>query len=359
LAWIELRDFRNHRETRVDVPDGLVVVVGDNGEGKSNLLEGMYYLLALTSPRVATDVPLIRHGAESAYVRGEVETAAGRVLVEVEIRSSGANRMQVNRSAVRRKRDVRREVRGVFFGPQDLAIVLGDPDARRRFMEECVVTLWPLREQEARAYDKVLRQRNRLLKDWDRSGEPPGLATWDEELIAAGSAVTRARTEAMRRVQPETSEHFRALAGYALEVAYRPSVEGADVEGAFRERLAQRRQDELIRRTTLVGPHRDELDLAVKELRARGFASHGEAWAAALSLRTGLAAAAAEELGERPVVLLDDPFSALDPGRQRRVAERLAAEGQTVISVADDAHVPESAASVWRVLGGVVSPGEA
>jgi DNA replication and repair protein RecF len=354
LLWIELRDFRNHRETRLDVPDGLVVAVGDNGEGKSNLLEGMYYLLALTSPRVATDAPLVRRGAESAFVRGEVESAGGRVLVEVEIRSSGANRMQVNRSAVRRKRDVRTRVRGVFFGPQDLAVVLGDPDARRRFMEECVVTMWPLREADARAYDKVVRQRNRLLKDWDRPGEPAGLDAWDEELVVAGAAVTRARGDAMQRVAPAASEHFRALAGYDLEITYRPSVEGTDLEDAFRERLAERRADEIIRRTTLAGPHRDELDLAVRDLKARGFASHGEAWAAALSLRTGLAAAAAVEMGEPPVTLLDDPFSALDPARQRRVAERLAAGGQTVISVADDSHVPEQAAAVWRVREGRV-----
>ncbi|MFN2544399.1 MAG: DNA replication/repair protein RecF [Actinomycetota bacterium] len=355
LLWIELRDLRNHEETHLDVPSGLVVALGANGEGKSNLLEGIYYLLALTSPRVATDAPLVRHGAESAFVRGEIETTAGRVLVEVEIRSSGANRMQVNRNAVRRKRDVRRQVRGVFFGPQDLAIVLGDPDARRRFMEDCVVTLWPLREAEARAYDKVVRQRNRLLKDWEGRGEPPELAAWDEELVAAGSAVTRARKEAMRRVQPLASAQFASLAGYELEIVYRPSVDDEDVESGFRERLAVRRQDELIRRTTLVGPHRDELDLAVRELKARGFASHGESWAAALSLRMGLAGATAEELGEPPIVLLDDPFSALDPDRQRRMAASLTGEGQALISVADEAHVPESAAAVWRVSAGRVS----
>jgi DNA replication and repair protein RecF len=155
-------------------------------------------------------------------------------------------------------------------------------------------------------------------------------------------------------VQPLASEHFHALAGYDLEVTYRPSVEGEDLEEVFRERLAERSEDELARRTTLVGPHRDELDIVVRDLKARGFASHGEAWAAALSLRTGLAAATAEELGESPVVLLDDPFSALDPSRQRRVAERLASGGQTVISVADDAHVPETATAVWRVAGGGV-----
>jgi DNA replication and repair protein RecF len=357
LSWIELRDFRNHAETRLDVADGLVVAVGDNGEGKSNLLEGMFYLLGQSSPRVATDVPLIRHGAENAYVRGEVETSSGRVLIEVEIRSVGANRIQVNRSAVRRKRDVRRQVRAVFFGPQDLSIVLGDPEARRRFMEECVLTLWPLRETEARAYDKTLRQRNRLLKEWEGRGEPAELVVWDAELVASGAAVTSARRDVMTRVEPRASRDFAAIAGYELEMAYRPSVEveeGEPVEEAFRDRLVARRSDELIRRTTLVGPHRDELDLAVRELKARGFASHGEAWAAALSLRTGLAASVHEELGEPPILLLDDPFSALDPARQRRVSEGLAGRGQAVISVADESHVPDVAGAVWEVRGGEV-----
>jgi DNA replication and repair protein RecF len=155
-------------------------------------------------------------------------------------------------------------------------------------------------------------------------------------------------------VEPRASDDFRAVANYDLQIDYRPSVGGEPVEASFRERLAERRSDELIRRTTLVGPHRDELELAVRELKARGFASHGEAWAAALSLRTGLAAAAREELGEPPVLLLDDPFSALDPARQRRVAEGLAGRGQTIISVADESHLPDVAAAVWDVSGGEV-----
>ena len=150
--------------------------------------------------------------------------------------------MQVNRNAVRRKRDVRTKVRGVFFGPSDLSIVLGDPEARRRFMEECVVALWPLKEAEARAYDKVVRQRNRLLKDWEGSGAPPDLDAWDDELVAAGSAVTRARGEAMQRVAPAASEHFRSLAGYALDVTYLPSVDGEELDARFRERLAEVRK---------------------------------------------------------------------------------------------------------------------
>ena len=192
------------------------------------------------------------------------------------------------------------------------------------------------------------------MKEWEGRGEPGELVAWDQELVASGAAVTSARRDAMTRVEPRASRDFQAIAGYELEIAYRPSVEGEPVEEAFRERLAARRSDELIRRTTLVGPHRDELDLAVRELKARGFASHGEAWAAALSLRTGLAAAVHEELGEPPIQLLDDPFSALDPARRRRVAESLAGRGQTVISVADESHVPDVAVAVWEVRGGEV-----
>jgi DNA replication and repair protein RecF len=354
LIWIELRDFRNHRETRLEVPAGLVVAVGGNGEGKTNLLEAMYYLLSLTSPRSATDLPVIRHGASEGYVRGEVEHAQGRTLIEVEIRSVGANRMQVNRQTVRRRRDVRRLVRGVFFGPDDLRIVIGEPEARRSFMNEAVVALWPLREAEARAYDKALRQRNRLLKEWDGPGAPPELDAWDAELVKTGSALTRSRAEAVELLRTEASEEFGELAGYPLQVEYRQSVWGDPLEDAFHVRLGERRADELVRRTTLAGPHRDELELSVRDLKARGFASHGEAWAAALALRLGLAGAVTKELREPPVLLLDDPFSALDPERQRRISERLHDRGQVVISVADEAYIPKDPATVWDVENGKV-----
>ena len=356
LQWVELLDFRNHRRTELrEVPDGLITVVGPNGEGKTNLLEGISFLFFLASPRTSSTQPLVREGADAAYARGEVETANGRVLVEVEIPGRGANRVHVNRSVVRRRRDLRRQVRGVFFGPDDLDIVRGDPSERRRFLDEALVCLWPLKESVITAYDRTLRQRNRLLKDWEGRGRPEGLEAWDEELVANGAALVRLRAEATERLSPAASEAFRVLSTYGLECEYAPNVVGADVEDAFRARLAERREDELIRRTSLVGPHRDDLTLAVRDLGARAFASHGEAWAAALCLRLGLAEAVAAEIGERPVVLLDDPFSALDPARQARVADRLRAGGQVLISVADEAHVPESTSAVWDVSAGSVT----
>lgn len=356
LAWVELRDFRNHAETKLEgLPDGLLVAVGPNGEGKTNLLEGIAFLFFLQSPRTSSTEPVVRRGAEAAYSRGEVETQGGRVLVEVEIPGHGANRVQVNRSTVRRKRDVRRQVRAVYFGPDDLVVVIGDPSKRRDFMDEAIRSLWPLKESAITAYDRALRQRNRLLKDWEGRGAPPELETWDATLTEAGCALIRLRAEAVDKLAPTAEEEYRHLAGYGLACVYSPNVSGDDLEAAFAERLAARRQDEIVRRSTLVGPHRDELSLAVRDLGARAFASHGEGWAAALCLRLGLATAVEREIADRPVILLDDPFSALDPARQRRVSDRLAERGQVFVSVADEAHVPAAAVRAWGVAGGTLT----
>ena len=286
LSWVELRDYRNHAHTRVDLrTDGLFVVAGPNGEGKTNLLEAMHFLYALGSPRVSASAPLVREGAEAAYVRGEFETRVGRSLIEVEIRRKGANRVQVDRSTVRRRRDLRRTVRVVLFGPFDLPVVTGDPSRRRAFMDEAVVLLRPSRDTLTSAYERVLRQRNRLLKEHEGRGAPPDLDTWDEQLVTSGAAVMRARADAVEAIAVPASAAFQDVCGYGLLVGYAPNVGGGEVEDAFRARLAERRADELVRRTSLVGPHRDELDLAVRDLGARSFASHGETWVAALAIR--------------------------------------------------------------------------
>ncbi len=302
---MELTDFRNHPRTRVeDVPNGLIAVVGANGEGKTNLLEGIAFLFFLVSPRASSTEPLVRRGADTAYLRGEIETAGGRVLVEVEIP---------------------------------------------------MTSLWPLKESVLTAYDRTLRQRNRLLKEWEGRGAPKDLEAWDAELVANGSALLRLRADAVARLSPGAQEEFAGLSGTGLACEYRPSVWGEDLEEAFRTRLADRRNDELTRRTSLVGPHRDDLELAVRDLGARAFASHGEAWAAALCLRLGLGSAIQGEVGEPPVLLLDDPFSALDPKRGGQVAERLAGRGQVVVTVADEAHVPPKAEAVWDVSAGAAT----
>lgn len=356
LLWVEVRDFRNHAATRLEVPAGVVAAVGPNAQGKTNLLEAVHYLLTLGSPRVGSDEPLVRRGAGSAFLRGEVETAGGRILVEVEVRASGANRLQVNRSAVRRKRDLRGRVRGVMFIPEDLSIVQGEPGERRRFLDEAVTALWPAEEAARRNYDQALRQRNRLLKEHE-GGEPPELDAWDAELARHGAAVTEARGRAVDRMAARAGDEFEAVSEERLRIEYRPSVEPGrgGLEARFRDRLAARRADELLRRTTLVGPHRDELELAVGEMTARRFASHGESWAGALCLRLGLAGALDAEAGEPPVLLLDDPFSGLDPVRRRRLGRAMGGRGQVLMAVPDGTQVPAEA-EVWEVEGGRVRP---
>jgi DNA replication and repair protein RecF len=357
LLWVELRDFRNHAHTRLEpIPEGLLVAVGANGEGKTNLLESMHFLYALESPRASASEPLVRRGAEAGYVRGEFHTEGGRVLVEVEVRTRGANKVHVNRSPIRRKRDLRKQVRSIMFGPFDLPVVTGDPARRRAFMDEVVMALVPASDTLTTTYERVLRQRNRLLKEHDGRGAPPGIEAWDEQLVQTGAAVIQARAAAVTAITAPASAAFVDVAGYPLMVRYAPNVQASgDVAEAFRTQLAGRRDDERQRRTTLVGPHRDDLELAVRELGARGFASHGETWVAALSLRLGLADAVEAAIGEAPLLVLDDPYSALDPTRRDRVASRLGArDGQVVISVADDADVPASSTQVWDVRAGNV-----
>jgi DNA replication and repair protein RecF len=359
IEWVEVRDFRNHRELALEFGPGLTAVAGPNARGKTNLLEAVCYLCSLVSPRVSSDLPLVRSGAQSGFLRGQVESGRGRFLIEVEVRSGGQNKVLVNRTAVRRKRDLRRDVRAVFSGPDDLSIVQGDPAERRRFMDEGVRALWPAKDGVAPAYERALRQRNRLLKDWGGPGEPEGLKAWDAELVAHGSALTGLRGMAVDAIRRRAGEEFRGIAGAeegTLLVEYAPSVQGERLDLAFLDRLAERRADELVRRTTLVGPHRDDLALSVQGLVARGFASHGEAWAGAICLRLALSGAVAEELGESPILLLDDPFSGLDPERRQRLSRTLGGRGQVLMAVPDESHVP-AGASVWLANEGGIVPG--
>lgn len=359
IEWLEVRDFRNHRELSLELGPGLTAVAGPNARGKTNLLEAVCYMCSLISPRVSSDLPLVRWGAQSAFLRGQVESARGRYLIEVEVRTGGQNKVLVNRTPVRRKRDLRRDVRAVFSGPDDLSVVQGDPSERRRLMDEAVRTLWPAKEGVAGAYERALRQRNRLLKDWDGGTEPAGLQGWDAELVAHGSSLTELRGMAVELLRHRAAEEFRGVAGPeegTLLVEYAPSVQGDPLDEAFIARLAERRADELIRRTTLVGPHRDELALSVQGLVARGFASHGEAWAAAICLRLALAGAVSEEFGDTAILLLDDPFSGLDPERRARLAGGLAGRGQVLMAVPDESHVP-SGAVVWLAKEGGIVPG--
>src|ERR671920_63366 len=295
LRHLQLGSFRIWERVDLALGPGPVVLVGRNGEGKTNLVEAVGYLATLSSHRVSSDAPLVRTGAEQAVIRAALRREDRELLVEVEINPGRANRVRLNRSALPRPRELLGLVRTVVFAPEDLALVRGDPTERRRFLDELLVTRTPRLAGVRSDYDRVLRQRNALLKT-ARMARGEALATldvWDAHLVELGGQLS----------------------------------------AALRERIAERRRDEVDRGMTLVGPHRDDLVLHLGAVPAKGFASHGESWSLALALKLATFALLRAD-GEDPVLILDDVFATLDAERRAALASVARSAEQTLITAA-------------------------
>ncbi|HEY7175769.1 MAG TPA: DNA replication/repair protein RecF, partial [Micromonosporaceae bacterium] len=339
VARLELVDFRSYAQTSVEFEPGVNVLIGPNGTGKTNLVEAMAYVATLDSHRVSTDAPLVRAGAQTAIIRTRVVSGARELLVEIAIEPGKANRARLGGSPTRRARDVVGALRLVAFAPEDLALVRGEPAERRRFLDELLVARRPRFAGVRADYDRVLKQRNALLRtaylarktgagDRDLST----LTVWDTYLAEHGAELLGARLELCAELAPYVTKAYEAVSagrsaatiGYRSTLADPPPV--ADREALtlrLSEALAAARKDEIERGTTLVGPHRDDLALTLGELPARGYASHGESWSFALALRlAGYDLLRAD--GIEPVLVLDDVFAELDAGRRERLAELVA-----------------------------------
>jgi DNA replication and repair protein RecF len=366
LERLEVVDFRNHDGAVVDLPAGVSVLAGPNGVGKTNLLEAIGYLATLGSHRVGQDASLIRAGAASAVIRAAVLRAGRRLLVDVELRPGSGVRGRVNGAQVPRARDLLGVVRATVFAPEDLGLVRGDPEERRRFLDTLASQRLPRYHGSRQDYDRVLRQRNTLLRSAGGRLPATALATlevWDEKLASAGAELWAERLRLVAALTPRVDRAYQRLAGRddAVDVAYVSSVVAAEPDPdpaklaqALRERLVSDRARELERGLTLSGPHRDDLAFAVRDLPARTHASHGEAWSLALALRLASHWLLAEE-GEEPVLLLDDVFAELDRQRRNRVAEAALAAEQSVITAAVAEELPpELGAAVFHVEPGSV-----
>ena len=365
LTRLALTDFRSYAELSLELSPGVTTFSGLNGEGKTNLVEAIGYLATLGSHRVATDAPLIRQGAERAVVRAAVAGINGSALVEVELNPGRANRVRLNRAPLPRPRDILGTVRTVLFAPEDLALVKGDPGERRRFLDELLVATAPRYAGLRADYERVLRQRTALLKSAGAKGHLRGAAresitatldAWDAQLARAGAPLLAGRMRLVAALRPHVTAAYEAVSGGrsgdASAISYRASVEaassdaesaGPDVGGlevAMLKALAGVRASELDRGVCLVGPHRDELELVIGGLPARGYASHGESWSLALALRLA-SFALLREGREDPVLLLDDVFAELDTGRRDRLAALVAGAEQVLITAAVPADVPE------------------
>ncbi|MGN6742901.1 MAG: DNA replication/repair protein RecF [Amnibacterium sp.] len=346
ILRLSLTDWRNYRTAEIAFVPGANVLAGSNGQGKTNLVEAIGYLTNLSSHRVAGDAGLIRAGEDSAVIRAVVQTGDREVLAEVLLNRSAPNRAQVNRSPVR-PREITRNVSSVLFAPEDLALVRGEPSARRRFLDELLVQRTPRLAGVVADYERALKQRNGLLRTARGGGDFGTLDIWDERLVATGSELLDARTELATALQPFVAEQYSVLAGEDQALTLDPirSIDTDGGDGTTSERfvaaLAAARRRELERGITLVGPHRDDLGIAINGLPARSHASHGEFWSAALALRLGSVELLRTSLptGD-PIVILDDVFAELDARRRTRLAGQVGRYEQVIITAAVEEDIP-------------------
>ena len=378
VTELALIDFRNYTEASLALSSGVTVFVGSNGHGKTNLVEAVEYLSTMSSHRVAATAPLIRAGAETAVVRAKVQ--AGRedprvISLELEIAPGRSNVARLNRAPLGRPRDLIGALRTVVFSPIDLAIVRGDPSDRRAWLDSLVVTRWPRMAGVRQDFDKVLKQRNALLKAMaGRSFVPSGgdedvtLEVWNEQLATLGAELLHARLDTLADVVPHAQRAYETIAplNNQISASYKTVLDldgvagEADVRAALRARLLEAmerlRREEVSWGVTLVGPQRDDVDLAIGALPAKGYASHGESWSLALALRLGGFTLVRDD-GVEPVLVLDDVFAELDVSRRERLAAAIADAEQVLITAAVGADVPDFPAERrFRVDAGTVSP---
>lgn len=359
VEHLSVADFRSWARADLALEPGASVIVGKNGQGKTNLLEALGYLATLSSHRVAADAPLIRAGTERAVVQAAVVSGGRQLVLEVEIIAGRANRAKLNRSPVPRPRDILGGLRTVLFAPEDLAIVRGDPSERRRFLDDVLVQRAPRLAGVRADYERVLKQRAALLKTAGAarraggSGDLRTLDVWDGHLAEHGAELLAARLELVAALTPYAVQAYADLAPTSglLALRYVSSVaaslsndtavipELSVLSAALLAELARARPQEIERGVNLVGPHRDDLDLGLNELPLRGYASHGEGWSAALALRLACYDLLSSD-GAEPVLILDDVFAELDVTRRDQLAAIAGKAEQVLISAAEIADVP-------------------
>lgn len=372
VTHLSLADFRSYAAAEVALEPGVTTFTGANGQGKTNLIEAVDYLATLGSHRVAAEQPLVRSGSERAIVRARVQAGLDdlrQLLLEVEIIPGRQNRASLNRAPLRRPRELHGALRTVLFSPEDLALVKGDPSERRRFIDELITTRWPRLAGVRADYDRVLRQRSTLLKSLAGRGRAVSddaattLQVWDDSLARFGAELMQARLATLADLAPHVAAAYTAIAPtnndarleYTCTIGADAGTSQSEIEARLIVAMGERRGDEIQRGVCLVGPHRDDLVLALGDLPAKGYASHGESWSFALSLKLGSFALLRAD-GVEPVLILDDVFAELDQLRRERLAGMISEAEQVLITAAVPDDVPQALSGRrFQVGGGQVS----
>jgi DNA replication and repair protein RecF len=370
VSKLTLHDFRSYSKVEIELEPGATAFIGANGQGKTNLVEAIDYLSRLDSHRVSNDAPLVKAGADQAIVRADVVKGDRTALLELEITPGRANRARINRGALPRTRDLVGVLRTVIFSPEDLALVKGDPSDRRKFLDSLLVLRTPRLGGVKADYDRVLKQRNTLLKSarGRRNVEIVTLDIWDENLARTGAELIAARLVLLDALAPHLRDAYRRVAAASapdrrdVTAIYRSSVpfeadqrDQSVIERLLLEEIARRRGDEVDRGISLVGPHRDEVVLTIGDLPAKGYASHGESWSFALALKLASFELLRDD-DDDPVLILDDVFAELDQGRRQQLAELVGDAEQVLVTAAVADDVPDGLKGHrFRVAGGEVS----
>jgi DNA replication and repair protein RecF len=356
--WVQtlhLDNFRSYKEAHVEFAPGVNVLVGSNGQGKTNIVEAIYYLATLNSHRVASESSLVKSGELSAVIRSKVNQDDRALTIDIEISPGKTNRARLNRSPVPRVRDILGIVRVIMFAPEDLALVKGDPNERRNFMDQTLIQRTPRFMGVKSDYEKVLRQRNALLKSSHRENIDSTLHVWNEQLAQLGAEITHSRIQFIRDLTPFICTRYHLISGgekavsaSEISLTYQSKylTEGDlellthnDIKEQILGQLDLRKREEFVRGVTLVGPHRDELFIRLGVLPLKGYASHGESWSAALALRVASADVLKAD-GIEPILILDDVFAELDVLRRTTILELTQDAPQVFITAAVESDVP-------------------
>ncbi len=361
ISKLSLRNFRNHENLDLSFSSGATTIVGRNGRGKTNIVEAVHYLATLGSHRVSQDAPLIRNGQSTASVLANVEKHKRQAQVELIINYPGTNKVSLNGNPLTRPRDILGLVTTVIFSPEDLELVKGEPSARRKFIDELSTLLAPKFSNTRSDYERTLKQRNTLLKSLGRrSPSPQARATldaWDEQLISSGSEMIFTRLENIKKIQPHVTEFGTTISGDTepLHLNYLNSwlspetKDIKEIENLFRAELENRNKDEIDRGLTLVGPHRDDLNIQLSDMPAKGYASHGQSWSIAIALRLA-AFKTLREHDDDPILILDDVFAELDERRRNRLISIISDVEQTLITAAVLEDIPKGLPSHQLLL---------
>ena len=358
ITNLNLTNYRSYSTLDLSLNEGISIFVGKNGEGKTNIAESILYLTFLNSHRASGNTPLVKLGNQSAYIRAKVKYLEREILVELEINSEKANRAKVNQNPVRSQKEIFGIVQTIYFSPEDLDLVRGDPSERRRFIDQLLTLRSPRIAGVITDYDRAVKQRNSLLKT---RASNDALIPWDKQVAELGGELISLRMKALGELKPIFNNIYKDISETKpAEILYKssidnPSLEASENTNKIMERLVNNRGVELERGLTLTGPHRDDLTLMLGDQLVKGYASHGESWSIALALKLSTYQLLKLD-GLSPILILDDVFSELDEDRREKLAQIAQGAQQTIITVAVENDLPKSlTGSKYLVKSGTVS----